>query len=101
MKIKEIFDLAIKQGIENDFRSKKEIEEFLKRKKDAFEKLPKEEKEYFDQEDLTNPYTDSAIHHDNGKEVKKVLTGIDITIGGLLLAKQLGVDLVFNHHPQA
>lgn len=99
MKIKEIFDLAIKQGMENDFRSKEEIAEFLKRKKDAFEKLPKEEKEYFDQEDLTNPYTDSVIHHDNGKDIKKVLAGIDITIGGLLLAKQLGVDLVFNHHP--
>lgn len=99
MKVKEIFDLAIQQGIENDFRSKEEIQEFLDRKKEIFKELPKDEKQYFDQEDLINPYTDSAIHYDNGRDVKKVLAGIDITIGSLLLAKELGIDLVFNHHP--
>jgi putative NIF3 family GTP cyclohydrolase 1 type 2 len=99
MKVKAIFDLAIKQGIENDFRSKEEIKDLLKRKKEIFEKLPKEEKPYFDQEDLVNPYTDSAIHYDNGKDVKKVLTGIDVSIGSLLLAKELEVDLIINHHP--
>lgn len=99
MKVREIFDLSIKKGIENDFRTKKEIEEFLKRKKEAFKELPENEKQYFDQEELVNPYADSAIHHDNKKEVKKVLAGIDITIGGLLLAKELEVDLIINHHP--
>lgn len=99
MKVQEIFDLSIKKGIENDFRSKQEINDFLKRKKETFEELPKDEKPYFDKIELTNPYADSAIHHDNGKEVKKVLAGIDVAIGSLLLAKELGVDLIINHHP--
>ncbi len=99
MKVKEIFDLSIKKGIENDFRTKKEINEFLKRKKDNFEELPKDERQYFDKKELVNPYADSAIHHDNKKEIKKVLAGIDVTIGGLLLAKELGIDLIINHHP--
>jgi len=99
MKVKEIFNLAIKQGIENDFRSKQEIKEFLERKKDTFNEMSKEEKAYFNSEELVNPYLDSAIHHDNGNDIKKVLTGIDITIGSLLLAKELEIDLVINHHP--
>ncbi len=87
-------------GIKNDFRSKKEIDEYLKRKKEEYEKLPKEEKKYFDKERLTNPYSDSRVHNDNGvKKIKKVLAGIDISVGGLNLARELGADLIINHHP--
>lgn len=100
MTIQEIFDLALKIGIKNDFRTEKEIKEYLKRQKYLYEKLPKEEKEYFDKEKLVNPYSDSRIHNTNGvKKIKKVLVGVDISMGGLLLAKELGVDLVINHHP--
>jgi len=99
MKIKEIFDLATKLGMKKDFRDKKEIEEFLSRKKENYNKLSKEEKAYFDQEELTNPYSDSAIHIDDGKNYKKTLAGIEISTGSLLMAKKLGIDLVINHHP--
>lgn len=100
MNIQQIYKLAIELGIKNDFRTKDEIDEYLKEKKEEYEKLPEEEKIYFDQEKLTNPYSDSRIHYDNGKkEIKKVLASIDITQGGLLIARELGVDLVINHHP--
>jgi len=99
MKVKEIFDLATKIGIENDFRTKDEIRDLLKRRKEKFKKMTKEEKDFFDKDALVNPYSDSAIHHDNGKSIKKVFASIDITIGGLILAKELGADLVINHHP--
>lgn len=100
MNIQEIFDLSLKIGIKNDFRTKKEIDEYLKRQKENYEKLPKEEKKYFDKEKLTNPYSDTRIHNTNGaKNIKKVLAGIDISIGGIMLAKELGADLVINHHP--
>jgi putative NIF3 family GTP cyclohydrolase 1 type 2 len=100
MTIQEIFDLAVKIGIKNDFRNEKEIANHLKRQKEDFKKLPEKEKEYFDKEKLTNPYSDTRIHNANGKKkIKKVLVGIDISMGGLLLAKELGVDLVINHHP--
>ncbi|MDZ7611647.1 MAG: NGG1p interacting factor NIF3 [Candidatus Moranbacteria bacterium] len=99
MKAKEILDLSIKIGMEKDFRTKEEIKEMLKGKKEKYEALPKEEKPYFDKDELKNPYMDSAIHYDNGKDVKKALVGIDITMGGLHIAKQQGFDLVINHHP--
>lgn len=100
MNIQEIYKLSTELGIQNDFRTKKEIAEYLKEKKEAYESLSKEEKKYFDQEKLTNPYSDSRIHFAGGKkEIKKIFASIDITQGGLLIAKELGADLVFNHHP--
>ena len=77
MNVKQIYKLAVKIGMENDFRTKTEMVDHLKREQEKFKGLSKEEKIYFDQEKLTNPYADSRIHHDNGKEViKKVLVGI-------------------------
>jgi len=100
MKVNEIFGLAVKLGTKNDFRTKTELNDLLKRKKEEYQKLPKEEKKFFDQEDFQNPYSDSRIHFDGGaKKIKKALAGIDISMGGVLLAKELGVDLIINHHP--
>jgi len=42
---------------------------------------------------------DSGIVYDNGKEVKKILAGIDMDNTMLMLAKQLGFDCVAQHHP--
>jgi putative NIF3 family GTP cyclohydrolase 1 type 2 len=99
MTLKQIYQLAIEMGIKSDFRSKKEIVEYLRRKKQEFEKLTKDEQKFFDKERLNNPYADSRIHFDDGKPVKKILTTIDISVGGLLMANELKVDAVINHHP--
>lgn len=100
MTIQEIYQLAIELGIKNDFRSRKEIEQYLKHGKDEYAKLSKEEQAVFDKERLTNPYSDSRIHNANGaKKIKRVIAGIDISVGGLMLARELGADLVINHHP--
>lgn len=99
MNLKQVYNLAIKIGIKNDFRTKKEIDNLLKRKKEEFNKLPPKEKEFFDKEKLTNPYSDTRIHFDSGKPVKKALAGIDVTVGGLVLAKEMGFDTVISHHP--
>ena len=42
---------------------------------------------------------DSGVIYDNGKDVKRVLAGIDMNETMLLLAKQLGFDCVAQHHP--
>lgn len=100
MNVQEIYKLAIELGIKNDFRSRKEIDEYLKEKKEEYENLAKEEKIYFDKEKMVNPYSDSRIHYDSGKKsIKKVLASIDISEGGILIAKELGVDMIINHHP--
>ena len=100
MKIQDIQNLVLKKGIEADFRSKEAIDKLLERRKKKYEKLSGVAKDEFDKESLTHPYSDSRILHvAEDKEIKKVLVGIDIEQAEILLAKQLGIDLVISHHP--
>jgi hypothetical protein len=107
MNIQRIYHLAIEIGIKNDFRPKTQIEKQLKRIKEKYEKLSKDEKALFDMEKLTNPYTDSRIHFDSGvKNIKRVMAGIDIDSAELMIATHLNeqnpkkkIDLVIAHHP--
>jgi len=101
MKTKEIFDLAIKMGVEADFRGKEGVQKFLERKRKKYQRLSGKEKEIFDLEALENPFLDSRIYHiAEDKEIKKVLAGISIEVEELLLAKELkDIDLVISHHP--
>jgi putative NIF3 family GTP cyclohydrolase 1 type 2 len=101
MKIKDIYNLAMKMGIEVDFRSQEGIKKLLERKKKKYEKLDPKEKEEFDKEALENPFLDTRIYHiAKDKEVKKILTGIDIGPAEILIAKEVGgVDLIIPHHP--
>jgi len=102
MKINEIYNLAIKMGIESDFRKKEEIDNQLKRLKEKYDKMEESEKQEFDLEKLTNPYSDTRIlFGDSQKKIKKVLVGVDIDGEELLLANKFGdIDLVISHHPR-
>ncbi len=106
MKVQQIFDLGIKVGVAADPRGPKGVQKYLARIKKEFDNAAPKEKEYFDSESLVNPYPDSAVHFDDGKtEVKRVLAGIDISAGEIILASQLGergkkIDLVIAHHPE-
>ncbi len=42
---------------------------------------------------------DSGIIFDNGKDIKKILAGVDMDAAMTILAKQLGYDCVVRHHP--
>jgi len=101
MKIQEIYNLAINKAIEADFRGKEGVQRFLERKKKKYELLPEEQKADFDTEALKNPYMDSQILNiAEGKEIKKILVGIDMEPAEILLAKELGdIDLIISHHP--
>jgi putative NIF3 family GTP cyclohydrolase 1 type 2 len=101
MKVKDIYQLAINLGIDSDLRGKEEVKKYLTRINKKYESLSDKEKENFDLEKLTNPYSDARILFDNGKAVNKVLVGIDMETPEILLAKQLGdIDLVIAHHPE-
>lgn len=98
----QIYDLAIKLGIEHDLRGRDKVEKNLARRQKAFAELsPKAQAEY-DRDRLTSPYSDTLVLADHGKtEIKKVLAGIDMEGPELMLAKQLGdIDLVIAHHPE-
>lgn len=105
MTIEEIYKLGIKMAIDADPRGRKEVEKSLKKLKEAYEKLDKDQKEEFDKERFNNPYDDSRILSGDLKaKVKMILVGIDIGNSGVLLADRLRekgkkIDLVLSHHP--
>jgi len=101
MTTQQIYNLAVQLGIKADLRGLARVKKYLERIKKNYNKLSKEEKQEFDQEKLTNPYSDTRILNTSGKkEIKKLMAGIDISGSELLLADKLGdVDLVVSHHP--
>lgn len=106
MKIKEIFEKAIKRGIELDPRGVDEVRKELEHTKKEFDKLKDDEKKTFDAASLVNPYSDSRIlYGDPEREVKRILLGIDMEVGEVLLADRLTgrgkkIDLIISHHPE-
>ena len=111
MTIQQIYQLAIQLGIQNDLRGPAKVKKYLERAKEKYAKLPKDGQAEFDAEKLTNPYSDTRVLNDPtrlrqssgeaSKIVKKVLVGIDMEVGELLLADKLGdIDLVISHHPE-
>ena len=90
LNVKQVFDLGLKMGMAADPRGLKGVQKHLSGVKRQYNDLPPGEKEYFDEEKLTNPYPDSFIHVDDGKtNVKRVLAGIDISSSDILLASQM------------
>lgn len=106
MKLKEIYQLAIELAMENDPRGKAEVAKLLDKAQKSFEELKDEEKSEFDPDKLINPYSDSRIlAGDVEQEIKRVLVGIDIEVGEVLLADRLQekgqqIDLIMAHHPE-
>lgn len=106
MKVSEIFDLAIDFGIENDPRGRAKVEKVLKKRREEYKELSSKKKADFDQDRLTNPYSDSNILFNPilNKEIKTVMVGIDIDPAEVLLANELNrqgqkIDLIIAHHP--
>lgn len=105
MTLKQIYNLAIEMGIAADLRGKKSVEKYLKRTKERYENLNKEEKSEFDAEKLKNPYSDTRIlFGDENKKIKIIMAGIDADAGELMIAKHLSkqgkeIDLYLSHHP--
>lgn len=105
MTIQEIYELAIKMGVKADPRGKKGVKRALKRVKEEYNELKGRKKDDFDRESLTNPYSDSRIlFGDSSINVDKILIGIDIDSGEMVLADRLnekgeGIDVVIAHHP--
>lgn len=105
MTIEEIYKLAISMGVKADPRGEKGVERALERVENEYENLSEGKKEEFDRERLTNPYSDTRVlYGDLTTVVDKVLVGVDIDVGEILLADRLnqkgeGIDLVIGHHP--
>ena len=105
MKLGKIYELAVKFGIQNDPRSKVEINNELKKIKKEYGRLKGIDKKTFDRERLKNPYSDTRILNGSlNKEIKNIMAGIDIEVSEILLAdrlieKDIDIDLLLTHHP--
>lgn len=105
MTIQQIYNLAIEMGVKADPRGEAGVRGALTRTKKEYSELSDKEKKYFDKETFTNPFSDSRILVGNGKtEVKKIITGIDIDTGEVVLVDRLNekgakIDLIIGHHP--
>lgn len=106
MNLGAIYDFFVREGIRRDPRKKSQITRALSSQKIKYKKLSKVSKKFFDKECLTNPYSDTRIlYGDRKKNIRRVLVGIDIEIGELLMARKLSeqgteIDLVIGHHPE-
>ncbi|MBE0416946.1 MAG: NGG1p interacting factor NIF3 [Coriobacteriia bacterium] len=106
MALKDIYRIAVEKGIAADARDRAEIDRVLANAKKAHDKLDEDEREFFDTEKFTNPYSDTRISvGDPDSEVRGLLVGIDMEVGEVVLADRLRekgepVDLIFAHHPE-
>jgi len=106
VKLHDIYRAAVEKGVEYDPRGREGVERYLQRVKEVYEKLSDEEKREHGAESLVNPYTDTRVlYGQRDREItSKIMVGIDISIGEILLAdrlreKGMNIDLVISHHP--
>jgi len=101
-----LYKFAIDWGIRHDPRGKRFINSLLEKQRKDYEKLDDKQKELFDEEKFSNPYSDTRIlYGDQEKAVESILVGIDIEIGEVVLADRLrgggkAIDLLLAHHPE-
>ena len=107
MKLRNIYNLAVKNGIAKDPREKADIKAALAKARKEYRKLKGVDKNAFDMERLKNPYSDTRmLYGDPDKDIRTVMVGIDMEGPELLLADRLNragrqtVDLVMAHHPE-
>jgi len=107
MRLIDIYELAVKKGMEKDPRSRPEIKKALALAAKEYRKLKGVDRKAFDTERLKNPYADTRILYGDPKtDVKSVMIGIDMETPEVLLADRLGetgrgsIDLVMAHHPE-
>jgi hypothetical protein len=105
MKLGKMYEMAYRAGIAADPRGRDGVARVLERARKEFDDLPEHKRWEFDQEVLVNPYVDTRILvGDPDTEVSKMLVGIDMEVGEVLLADTLRgkgdqVDLLLAHHP--
>jgi len=106
VKLIDIYKNVVDFGMKMDPRGKERIKKELLKVKKEYDGLGKKDKDLFDKERLSSPYSDTRIL--SGKkeaDIKTMLVGIDIDVGEILLAdrlKQKGekIDLLISHHPK-
>jgi putative NIF3 family GTP cyclohydrolase 1 type 2 len=106
VKLEKFYKKAVEVGIANDLRPRDEIRRILEDEQEKFKDLKEDDKKFYDQDKLFNPFADSRVLNGNlGANIKRLMVGIDIDVGEILLAHLLNkekgpkLDLILSHHP--
>ncbi len=105
MNLGEFYNRCVAAGIEADPRGKAGIDRYLKAERKRYESLEGLERESYDNQRLSNPFTDVRIlNGDEKTQLKALMVGIDAYQPELLIADRLRasgrrVDAVLTHHP--
>jgi putative NIF3 family GTP cyclohydrolase 1 type 2 len=107
MKLDTFYRKAVAAGIARDPRGEEAVRKLLDEERERAKTLDADERESWQEDRLFNPYADTRIlAGEPGTEVRKVIAGIDMEAGEVLLAHTLnrdrgaGIDLILAHHPQ-
>jgi putative NIF3 family GTP cyclohydrolase 1 type 2 len=106
MKLRTMYEMAYQAGIAADPRGSEGVARVLGWARKEFADLPERRHWEFDQEALSNPYADTRILvGDPDQEIARILVGIDLEVGEVLLADTLRskgtqIDLLLAHHPE-
>lgn len=106
MKLRALYESAYKSGMAADPRGDEGVARILSQAKKQSDDLREKDRWEFDAETLTNPYADTRILVGTGdEEIKRMLVGIDMEVGEVLLADALQrqgteIDLLLAHHPE-
>jgi putative NIF3 family GTP cyclohydrolase 1 type 2 len=106
LKLKNIYNAVVLEGIKRDLRGEKGVERFLAKTRKEYNALSASEQKAFDREKLSNPYSDTRILFGSPlKDIKNILVGIDMEAQEVLLAEALKkrgkrIDLIMSHHPE-
>lgn len=105
MLLSEYYRLAVEEAKKVDPRRGAELDSALLRIRKAYDKLDARERELFDADSLWNPYADSRVLYDDGRDITTAMWGIDITPSEVLIADRLKergkrIDALIGHHPR-
>jgi putative NIF3 family GTP cyclohydrolase 1 type 2 len=107
MKLETLYRKAVAVGVARDLRGPDEIRKILADEEAKFKKLSADEAQAYDSDRLFNPFSDTRILTGApDTEVGRVIVGIDMEAGEVLLTHVLnkdfarGIDLIIAHHPE-
>jgi putative NIF3 family GTP cyclohydrolase 1 type 2 len=106
LKLYELYQYFLELGKEHDPRETEEINFILENAQKEYNDLKENDRVFFDQDRLFNPYNDTRIlNGDPEQEIEAILAGIDMEAQELILADRLRekgekIDLVLSHHPE-
>ena len=106
MRLRTMYEMAYQAGIAADPRGSEGVARVLERARKEFADVPERKRWEFDEEALANPYADTRVLlGDLDQEIARILVGIDLEVGEVLLADTLRtrgtrIDLLLAHHPE-